>query len=300
MLNLSPELASRIELAEAESTAAYASAAAAIGPESGACSLRIGSGVAAYAGPGSPVSRAIGLGMGGPVDQAQLAAAEEFFGVRGAPVRVDLCPFADPSLGRLLGGRGYSVHGFKQVLGMKLGSGDIGEETAAEEQPVRVTETDKAAPGASGVCVSVAGPSQGELWAHTVSQGFAEAEDPGEADLRIARPALRQELVTPLLAWAGGERAGGGVVEVRAGIAMLRSQSTRPAFRRRGVQAAVVRASLAIATAAGCSLAVVQAEPGTTSERNLERLGFRVLYTKPTLVATAPSMTVQCAENTSG
>ncbi len=38
------------------------------------------------------------------------------------------------------------------------------------------------------------------------------------------------------------------------------------------------------AAAAGCQLATMGALPGSTSQRNAERLGFRVAYTKLVLV----------------
>jgi hypothetical protein len=41
-----------------------------------------------------------------------------------------------------------------------------------------------------------------------------------------------------------------------------------------------------LARASGCDLARTCTRPGTTSQRNAERLGFRVAYTKPQLMRT--------------
>jgi len=49
----------------------------------------------------------------------------------------------------------------------------------------------------------------------------------------------------------------------------------------------VLHARLAAATTAGCDLATVQTTPGSGSQRNVERMGFRLAYTKPTLVRAA-------------
>ena len=50
-------------------------------------------------------------------------------------------------------------------------------------------------------------------------------------------------------------------------------------FRGRGVQTALLEGRLAAAEAAVCDLAVVMTTPGTPSQRNVERAGFRTAYT---------------------
>jgi predicted acetyltransferase len=60
--------------------------------------------------------------------------------------------------------------------------------------------------------------------------------------------------------------------------------STKPEFRRRGVQAAMTFERLRMAAKAGCKIAVVMTQPGSGSQRNMERQGFRVAYTKFVMV----------------
>ena len=59
---------------------------------------------------------------------------------------------------------------------------------------------------------------------------------------------------------------------------------TASEFRGRGLQIALLRARLAAAAEAGCEYAVVVTQGGTTSQRNCERLGFRVAYSKVTVI----------------
>ena len=40
-----------------------------------------------------------------------------------------------------------------------------------------------------------------------------------------------------------------------------------------------------MAKAASCEFAVTEAQPGGTSQRNMERLGFRVVYTRVEMIA---------------
>ena len=66
---------------------------------------------------------------------------------------------------------------------------------------------------------------------------------------------------------------------VRKHGAILTSDATLPSFRGRGIQSALLRARIWIAGASDCVLAVIEAEPGSSSQRNMERLGFRVAWT---------------------
>ena len=63
---------------------------------------------------------------------------------------------------------------------------------------------------------------------------------------------------------------------------------TAAEFRNRGLQTALLQARLAAAAKAGCEYAVVVTQGGTTSQRNYERQGFRVAYSKITLIKNLP------------
>jgi GNAT superfamily N-acetyltransferase len=80
------------------------------------------------------------------------------------------------------------------------------------------------------------------------------------------------------LAWVDGQPAGTGALKIEDGIAWLSADSTIPLFRRRGIQQALQRFRLQLAWAAGCRLAIIEAAVGSASQRNMERLGFRVIY----------------------
>jgi GNAT superfamily N-acetyltransferase len=63
-------------------------------------------------------------------------------------------------------------------------------------------------------------------------------------------------------------------------VAVLAGASTVPAWRGRGAQGALLRARLAHAASIGCDLAMMGAAPGSASQRNGERAGFRIAYTR--------------------
>jgi GNAT superfamily N-acetyltransferase len=69
---------------------------------------------------------------------------------------------------------------------------------------------------------------------------------------------------------------------------MLYADATHPFFRRRGVQAALIAARLRAGAERGCDLATAGTLPGTVSQRNYERLGFQVAYTRALMVREWP------------
>jgi GNAT superfamily N-acetyltransferase len=258
-------LARRLEAADAWFKAAYVEAQARLRPELGAAVEPVAGGYAAYAGPGSPLNRAVGLGMEEPTGAEALDAVEHFFHHRRALARIDVCPLADSSLVQGLSHRGYYLAEFKNVWARPLrGDGDF-------TSPV------------AGVQVRAARPEEAALWIRTVSQGFAGRDTVTPEDQEIAAPNFYTSTATCFLAWVDGEAAGGGALATYQGLAAFFSASTRPAFRGRGVQTALLRARLAAAVAAGCDLALVHTTPGNASQRNVQRMGFCLAYTKLTL-----------------
>ncbi len=63
-------------------------------------------------------------------------------------------------------------------------------------------------------------------------------------------------------------------------VANLANASTLPAFRGRGLQSALIRTRISVAAAAGSALVCSGAAWASQSQRNLERAGLRIAYTK--------------------
>jgi GNAT superfamily N-acetyltransferase len=82
------------------------------------------------------------------------------------------------------------------------------------------------------------------------------------------------------LARVGGQPAGGASVRFTDGISQLCGASTLPAFRRRGIQGALLARRLHDAAHAGCDLAVATTRPGSGSMQNMQRQGFGLLYAR--------------------
>jgi GNAT superfamily N-acetyltransferase len=140
------------------------------------------------------------------------------------------------------------------------------------------------------VTVRRAMTEEAKLWSETVAQGFAEHFPVTQPILDVMGGFFPRsgDDASCFLAFVNGPVAGGAAVSARGGVCGLFGASTLPAFRRRGVQTALMSARLAWATERGCDLAVSIAQPGSASHRNIERRGFRVAYTRTKLIRALP------------
>ncbi|MEM9037782.1 MAG: hypothetical protein AAGD18_24560 [Actinomycetota bacterium] len=77
-----------------------------------------------------------------------------------------------------------------------------------------------------------------------------------------------------------GRTCGWARMRILDGAAALCGANVAEHSRRAGAQLALLRQRVADAVAAGCDIAVAQAEPGTTSQRNMERFGLQLAYHK--------------------
>ena len=134
--------------------------------------------------------------------------------------------------------------------------------------------------GANQIRVRRVAAEEIDLWLDTVASAFAEGQEPTADLVEIMRAFAMAEGVECYLAEIAGRAAGGGTLLLRDGVAGLFGAGTLPEFRKRGVQTELLQARIARGRAAGCELAVCLAAPGSSSERNVVRRGFQVLYTR--------------------
>jgi GNAT superfamily N-acetyltransferase len=249
-------LARRIESAEA----ANARGCTAIHPE--AAAMDIAGGCAVFAGAASPLSHAVGIGLNGPISEAVLCELESFFRTRGARPAIDLCPLADPSLVELLGAHGYRITEFNNVLVRRLAGAEI----------VLTPRVRRAL------------PDETDLWSHTVGRGFFEHPELTTEEMDVGRAICAMPgALCYLAAGETGEPAGGAALAIHDGLATLFADSTIGRHRRQGLHRELISARLNEALAQSCDLAAASTLPGSASQRNYERLGFEVVYTRMTM-----------------
>jgi len=269
-------LAQRIERAECRLLAGAAAAARGRGA-SGAFAQAVAGGVATYTRPGSPLNKLAGLGFEGPVAEAELAAVEQAFAERGAPVQAEVASLGDPSVGQLLTRRGYVLRQIENVLGCPL--------PAAHEDGGR--------PGIRVVTGEAVDPG---TWFDVLHTGFTHPDGlgvPSHED--FPREVMEQtmgDITTQAglhcyLAYREGAVAGAARLSAIDGVAGLGGGATLPEHRGHGVHRTLVARRLRDASDLGCDLAVVTTQPGSRSQENAGRQGFALLYTRAILVREA-------------
>jgi GNAT superfamily N-acetyltransferase len=257
MIHADLELAWRVESAEA------AIARGCAGDRPGTAILEVAGGVAVFAGAESPLTQAIGIGLRGPVARAEIDRLDAFFRSRGAPVSVDLCPLADIAVRGQLTSLGCRPAEFNNVMVRGL--------PGAEFSP--------------SVRARLIAPEESELWCRTVGQGFFEQPELSEEEMDVGRAIYSLAGARCYLAFdESGAACAAGSMMVHQGLALLFSDSTVAPYRRRGFQRELIAARLEEARAQGCDLAAATVAPGSASQRNYERAGFQVVYTKVLLV----------------
>jgi predicted GNAT family acetyltransferase len=97
-------------------------------------------------------------------------------------------------------------------------------------------------------------------------------------DLTAVSAAIEGNIL--FLAELDGQPVAAGALATHQGVALLTGASTIPEWRRRGAQNALLASRLDYAVRAGCDLAMFCAEPGGGSQRNAQRHGFQIAYTR--------------------
>jgi GNAT superfamily N-acetyltransferase len=250
-----PELSRRLERAEGHACAMFAEARRRVRPESGAEWMECAGTYAVFNGIDSPVTQTFGLGLFEEVSAAMLDTIERFFFERRTGTDHEVSPFAGVATLDLLCARQYRPVEISSVMYRSV------EEPAPQER--------------ANVRVHVAGPEDGALWVDIMARGWQNefVRDNGAI-------ASDCEGSVRFLAGTDGQPGAAGALSVHNGVVLFGGAATVPEMRRRGLQTALIEARMQYAFDHGCDLLMMVAEPGSESQRNAERNGFRIAYTR--------------------
>ena len=254
-------LSRRLERAEGYACLQFAAARARIHPESGAAWMELGGAQVVYDGVDSPVTQAFGLGIFEPLTAEYLDEVERFYARLGAPVQLEMSPFAGVEAMDLLCQRGYRPIEISSVLLRRLDG-------------LRSTEAD-------GISVRVVEVEDVWLWTEVNARGWA-GDHLAMQDFLLGFSGIMaaREGTVNFLAEIDGVAGAAGALSIHEGVALLAGASTVPEMRRRGLQSALLAARLRYAAEQGCELASIVTLPGSDSQRNAQRNGFGVAYTR--------------------
>ena len=260
-------LARRFEACEEMPQVLYARVFQKTRPEIGAAEEEICGGHVIFAGLGSPIGRATGLGLDREFRTEDLNRIEHFYRSHEAPSQVDLTPLHDAAVFEMCKQRGYSIAELNNVLYRRL---DPSEKFS--DPPASCT-------------IRRGRPEEARELGAIVERAFFPEGAP-EAFRDLLTPLYQMDGALTFAASVEGKMAacGAGLVIPGHRIFAVCGAGTKAEFRGRGLQTALLQARLMAAAEAGCEYAVVVTQGGTPSQRNCERLGFRVAYSKVTVI----------------
>ena len=257
-------LSQKLERTEARANASFVETRARLAPEVGAEWIEVAGTYAMFDGPQSPLTQTFGLGVFEEITGRELNELEAFFKKHDAPVFHEVSPLADLSLVNLLNERGYRPCELTSVMFQPVESGAKLNLTINPEVATRIIET-----------------SEADLWAQTAAGGWGtEAEGLAEFMLDIGKICANARDGYPFLAELAGNPISAGMLYIFDDVALLGGASTVPEGRRQGGQTALLDARLRFAAERGCRFAMMCALPGSQSQRNAEKNGFRIAYTR--------------------
>lgn len=255
-------LAQRLERAEGVANARFVEARARFMPESGAQWIEVAGTYAMYDRARSPCTQTFGLGMFQMPTVEDMDTLEAFFRDRGTAVFHEVSPLADKALLPLLNERGYHPMELTSVMYLPL------VERVSTNVPNAAIE------------VRIVSEEQHERWARTAAEGWREVTELSDLLVELMRVAAGRQDFVPFLAELDGEPIAAAGLTIHDGVALFAGASTIPEWRKRGAQLALLESRLAYSRRTGCDLAMICAEPGSASQRNAERQGFHIAYTR--------------------
>lgn len=222
--------------------------------------MEVGGGVAVFEGVGSPLTHVVGPWVTAPVSAGDFDQIERFYGERDCPVNIEYSTLADPAALELLASRGYRLVEINHVLAREI-PGAIPESWL--DPRVRVSK-----------------PEELELWARTMVSGFLDRSELSREEALMGQAIAAIPDCLPWLVEVRGEPVAAGAMIALNGAALFFCDSTLRGARGAGLQSLLIWSRLREAASRGCDLAAASTLPGSQSQRNYERFGFRVAYTR--------------------
>jgi GNAT superfamily N-acetyltransferase len=257
------DLARRLERTEAHAGARFVEARAKVFPLIGARWIDVAGTYAMYDGATSATTQTFGLGLSETFTNGDLDSIEAFFKGLDAPVFHEVSPLAGIPIMDLLIDRGYRPVELTSVMYREI-SRNMDPLTLRNNQ----------------IRVRLIGESEHDQWAITMAEGWGDIADQSGFFTGMGKIRASTEDAFSFLAELEGKPIAAGGLNICKDVALLAGASTISEGRNQGAQFALLDFRLRYAASQGCSLAMMCAEPGGRSQRNAERNGFRIAYTR--------------------
>jgi GNAT superfamily N-acetyltransferase len=261
-------LSKRLESAEGFACQQFAQARKRLFPDCESAWMEHAGANVVFDGVDSPTTQTFGLGLFEELTAEALDQVEAFFFERGTAAVHEISPFAGLAALELLCERGYRPIEVSNVLYQPIAN------SASREIPANIT-------------VRQVGVDEAALWGKISARGWTHDHPELEEFVKemgvlcVARencPCFLGEVTES--SEAEPIPGAAGILCLHQGVALFGGASTVPELRRRGLQTALLEARMRYAQEAGCDLAMMVAEAGSNSQRNAQRQGFQVAYTR--------------------
>lgn len=258
-------LSQKIERTEARSNADFVESHAKLFPTSGAEWMEIAGVYVMFDGVGFPTTQTLGLGLFDEITDAVLDKIEAFFKERGSDIFHEISPLADSKIFKKLNERGYRTTEFSSVMYQPIDPSTIGDSRRNVEIATRIIDR-----------------AELDRFAGVSTNGWI-GDMPGFSEkklLEFAKIGASANNAIPFIAEVNGEPIASATLYVYDDVALLAGASTIPEHRKKGAQTVLLEARLKHALDKGCTIAIMDAHPGSQSQRNGEKNGFRIAYTR--------------------
>lgn len=219
--------------------------------------LNVGSGVACFLGNESFLSQVIAWGFNADINIIceQLQLIEDFYMKNNFfNVNIELSPLCGSNIAELLSKKGYKITEFNNISYMKLDN----YYTNDEAKNIFIVEKKNLA-----------------IWAERIAIGFGHPAAASQFNMYA-----NSKDVIPFCYLIDDEIAAGGTIAIHGKICDLGVTSTMPQYRGKGLQKSLLQARLAYAKTQGVKTALVTTEPGSISDINVQKTGFKTAYTR--------------------
>lgn len=255
------ELSRRLERAEAIANRRFIEAKQKAFPGTDATWIEVAGAYAMYDTASSPLTQTFGLGVFEmPVDD-DFARIEKFFGDRGAPVFHEISPIPDQSLLSKLRERNYAPIELTNILYRA-----IDNDWQIETNPaLQVRQID---------------PVEQDAFCELCAQAWQLPQQFASFFEEWGKVSARNEYLASFVVENEGKMIGGGSLCFSDEVAIIAGDCTLPECRGRGAQLALIGARLKYAQDHGFKLMMMGALPGSTSQKNGQRAGMQIAYTR--------------------
>jgi GNAT superfamily N-acetyltransferase len=254
-------LSKRLERAEALANRRYVEAKQKAFPGTDAAWIEVAGAYALFDTPQSPLTQTFGLGVFEFPTEKHFGQIEQFFADHQAPVFHEISPIADPALLGMLHERRYYPLELTNILCRPVA--ELAEITFNPNLRVRTISDDEQ-----------------ESYCELAARGWQLPPEFAPFFSELAQVSAKNDHLASFIVELDGLPIGCGGLCLSDDVALIAGDCTLPEARGQGAQLALIAARVAFARELGLNLMMMGAQPGSTSQKNGQRAGMEIAYTR--------------------